>query len=304
MSLPAEHTDSLLAEILTIEGVIGIQLRRGSSIKPPGDVLELDMTSDALLAIMQVLDKRALPGCDQFSLTISSPDATVSARYNRDIRTDFGEGTWEEIECEIASESNMAANALLIMAAAGALAAAGIATDSLHIVVGAMVIAPGFEPLLRISLALVARGASWRQGLGDTFKAYGALMAGAAATTWLLQLPRSLTISQSTHYLEPGILITYWTTFSASSVLVTGAAAIAGTLIVVMKRSILTAGVMIALALIPTASLVGMALVVGNFDVVQQAAMRWCLDAGAVLIAGLGIFTWKRLRVQRRSTWL
>jgi hypothetical protein len=304
LSVPADQTDLVLNEIKSIDGVIGIRIRRGSSIKPPGDVLELDTTSNGLLAITKALDRRGLHRRSDFNLTISSPDATVSPTYNHDIRTDFSDGTWEEIECEIASESNMSINAIWVMGLAGVLAAVGIATNSLHTVIGAMVIAPGFEPILRIPLALVARGASWKHGLGDTLKGYGALLLAAAATAWLLQLPPSLSMAQSSDYLEPGALVKYWTTLSVTSVIVTIAAAIAGALIVAMKRSVLTAGVMIALALIPTASLVAMALVVGNLDLMQQAAIRWAVDAGAVCVAGLAIFFWKRLRVQRRSTWL
>ncbi len=65
------------------------------------------------------------------------------------------------------------------MAVAGAIAAAGIATNALHLVIGAMVIAPGFEPLLKISLGIAAAGTGWKRGARQTGAAYGVLVVGA-----------------------------------------------------------------------------------------------------------------------------
>ncbi|MBM3492617.1 MAG: hypothetical protein FJX68_19690 [Alphaproteobacteria bacterium] len=48
------------------------------------------------------------------------------------------------MELVIGKNSNMTGNALLVMLAAGVLAAIGIATNALHIVIGAMLIAPGY----------------------------------------------------------------------------------------------------------------------------------------------------------------
>ena len=63
----------------------------------------------------------------------------------------------------------------------------------------------------------------------------------------------------------------------------------------------LTAGVMIALALIPTAALVGMAVVSDAPSVLRGAALRWALDAAVVFGAGLLVFLWKRNRLQSRD---
>jgi hypothetical protein len=52
-------------------------------------------------------------------------------------------------------DTNLGVNYLSLMALAGAIAAAGLWTGMLHIIVGAMVIAPAFEPLMRIPFGLI-----------------------------------------------------------------------------------------------------------------------------------------------------
>ena len=54
-------------------------------------------------------------------------------------------------------------------------------------------------------------------------------------------------------------------------------------------------GVMIALALIPSASLVGMALVSGEFGLAGQAWMRWLVDVGCVVLGSAAVFGAKRM---------
>jgi hypothetical protein len=302
ISLPKEHTHAVVSEIQASDHIIGIQIQRQASLKPPGDLLRVSATTDGVLSVMQLLESRQLLRSSDVTVTIMTTDATLSQPHNERIRQDFSDATWEEMESQIAKEGNIDINAIGLMMLAGAMAAVGIATNAIHVVIGAMVVAPGFEPILRIPLAIVSRGPSWRKGLADTAKAYAAILVGAAATTWVLQIPRSLSFDTSSDYLPVGVLVLYWTSLSLPSILVTGAAGIVGALVVAMRRSVLTAGVMIALALIPSAALVGMALVVGSYDVAGRAGLRWLVEVAGVLLAGLIVFGWKQLAVQKRST--
>ena len=302
VALTSEDAQALVEEALHTDGVLGVQMQRGAALKPPGDVVRLTATTDGLLNVMQALERRQLLRRPGVSFTVSSPDAAVSPPDNARIRNDFSDATWEEMECEVAKQGNIDLNALLLMALAGAMAAIGIATNSLHVVVGAMVLAPGFEPVLRVSLAAVSGGVSWRRGMADTVKGYASMAVGAAAATWALDLPPSLSLDTTSDYLPRGVLIQYWTSISAASLLVTAAASVAGALVVVMRRSVLTTGVMIALAFVPAATLVGMSLVVGDWDTAGRAALRWTVELSAVLLAGLAVFSWKRFAVQKRKT--
>jgi uncharacterized membrane protein len=65
------------------------------------------------------------------------------------------------------------------MTVAGAVAAAGMWSDALHLVIGAMVIAPAFEPLIRVPFGLIAGpGALAKRALPAIIWGYLALAAG------------------------------------------------------------------------------------------------------------------------------
>lgn len=74
----------------------------------------------------------------------------------------------------------MTAGKLGVMATAGFLAGLGLVSGTLHLVIGAMVIAPGFEPFSRLALGLIEGSRAWQRGLLDIAKGYAALAAGAA----------------------------------------------------------------------------------------------------------------------------
>jgi uncharacterized membrane protein len=212
------------------------------------------------------------------------------------------EATWEEMEVVIAKNSNATANALLVMAISGVLATIGIATNALHIVVGAMLIAPGFQPIVRIALGIVGKNGAWRRGISHTLQGYLALAGGAAGTALFLQAIGRSPLASEASYLPEGVLISYWTSITVPSLVVTSVAGVAGALLIATNRAILTAGVMVALALVPGAAIAALAIVSGDFDVAASGALRWLTEPGLVLLASMVVLFWKRSRVHRRPT--
>lgn len=76
----------------------------------------------------------------------------------------------------------------------------------------------------------------------------------------------------------------------------------AGAVVVAAQRSVLSAGVMIALALIPTATITGMAIAMGELDVAGAAARRWLLEVAIVtVIASLVLFAKQSVHQKRRA---
>jgi uncharacterized membrane protein len=167
------------------------------------------------------------------------------------------------------------------MLIAGATAAAGLWSDTLHLVVGAMVIAPAFEPLVRIPLGMII-GSQDVSGRGAISAAVGycTLLLGGAIGTLLLRMvdPGGATS------LSENVWVGYWTTITAPGLLASIFAGAAGAIVVTGQRSVLTTGVMIALALVPSMALVGMGLVVGDTTMMGHAFFRWVIDVGIVLV--------------------
>lgn len=68
--------------------------------------------------------------------------------------------------------------------------------------------------------------------------------------------------------------------------------------------AVLTAGVLVSLALIPTATLIGMGLVAWDVQVVGRAALRWLIDLALVALMAVPVLVWHGSRVGRRTSML
>jgi hypothetical protein len=301
ISLPPDQTESAVAAIRAIDGVIGLQVQPGSSRIPEGDVISVSATNQALHRIMERVQELGLRERDDVVIRTSEPLMLVRQDQNRSILRSSIESSWEEIESMIAKESNMTINGLLLMATAGFIAGIGVTTESLHLVIGAMAIAPGFLPIVRVVNGFLSGMESWKSGLTDFVRGYLTLMAAAAAASLLMQLIGKDGLGEgSSTYLRDGSLISFWTNVTPEGIAVSAAAALAGAILLVCNRSVLTAGVMIALALVPTAALVGIGVAAGDFSVVIAGALRWLIDVAIVALAALIILGWKKSSVLRR----
>jgi uncharacterized membrane protein len=299
---PTAKTDAILEDLKNQKDLLQLQVFREVSLSPPGDVIQLAVPNSSMSKIMRILDGHDLGKERGISLISSEPDSLIPTQSTRSIARDINEGSWEEMEMTISNDSNTSINTLFILFISGALACIGIATNSLHIVIGGMLIAPGFMPITRVALGICARHKAWYYGSIDFFKGYLVLILGAAATTALLPvldvdpLPGS-----ATYYVPEQKLVTYWTTVTGSSLLASAVASIAGALLVATKKSVFTSGVMIGLALVPTAALIGMGAVTGDFTIVEKALIRFIMDVGLVFIFSLLVFLWARFYYHKRD---
>ena len=151
---------------------------------------------------------------------------------------------------------------------------------------------------------MLTRSPAWQRGAFSALGGYGSLVLGAAAgAVFLRQTGTPLfTGVQSFHSSET--LVQYWRSFTVPSVSVSVVCGVAGTMLIISHRSVLTAGVMIGLALVPTAALAGMALTQADWALVGQAGLRFLVEAGLVLVTALIVFAGKRRQGRRARMWL
>jgi hypothetical protein len=142
---------------------------------------------------------------------------------------------------------------------------------------------------------------AWKRGLFDTLKGYAALILGGGAAGLILYLLGTPPTIQTTTYLPSGTLTAFWSTVSPTSVLISAAAGFGGAILVSIHRSVLTAGVMIALALIPAATLIGLAVVSGDLLLAAQGFLRWVVDVALVFATSIIVFGWKQHFTHHRS---
>jgi hypothetical protein len=302
MSVDSGRTQRLVQRVTSLDGLIGLQVARGVSSVPPGDVITVDVTNRDMPALMRLLADEEVGSSTSTSFSTSEPISIVASTSAWKIVHDSSEAGWEEMDAVMAKNSNMTANAMIVMSIAGVLATIGIATNALHIVIGAMLIAPGFQPIVRIALGLISGSRMWRLGLSHLLQGYAALTAGAAATALVLQAIGRSALGGEASYLPAVVLISYWTSISTPSLIVTTAAGVAGAILIATDRAVLTAGVMVGLALVPGAAIAGLAAASGEPGIAASGAVRWILEVAIVLVTSVLVLSWKRSRVHRRAS--
>jgi len=111
---------------------------------------------------------------------------------------------------------------------------------------------------------------------------------------------RDLTLGTSS-YLPVGVLVEYFTTITVESLLISVSAAFIGALLILSNRTILTAGVMIVVALVTSAAIAGLALVAGDFSMAIQAFGRWCLEVVIIILCSAIVFYIKKRTTMQRN---
>jgi hypothetical protein len=294
VALPSDRSDEFCSRLQNLDGTLSLRLQRGVSLQPEGDVVEVQVLDRQLDVVMGLLDDAGLGDDASVSVSTSAPASVVSAGQMPAVVRDTSTSTWEEIELTLGRESTMTALKVVVMGMVGVVAAAGVLTGALHVVIGAMVIAPGFEPLVRVGLGIVHRRRSWRDGVLDSARGYGALLLGAGACAAVLSATGTPLPEGSETYHAGHALLSYWTTTTVASVVVSIAAALAGVLLLIARRAVLTAGVMIALALVPALTIIAISAVAADLDLLTRAGVRWLVDVAAVLAASTIVLALRR----------
>lgn len=295
ISVPAETADEVLDRVRDIPGVVGLARNSGASISPPGDVLTVHVANDAMRPVLRVLSDLEVHHAG--SIRTTEPKALLTPEQRDAVEEESNETVWEEMAFMLREDTNVGPNYLAQMALAGAIAAVGLWSDTLHIVVGSMVVAPGFEPLVRVPFGLIA-GPRRLSSRGASAAAVGYVAMGLAAALAVLVL-QVVDPSQGTD-LEARSWVRFWSTVTPTGALASAFAAAAGAVVVSGQRSVLTTGVMIALALIPSMAVAGMALGVGDLALAGRGLVRWGVDVALVVVISALVFGLKQGLLHRR----
>ena len=300
ITAPSHTSEIIISKIAAEEGVIGIRLHKNISISPPGDVISVDVLNNEIQNIIKILEEEGLLDDPQYSLTTSESSSMLSNTHSDAIQTDGSQTIWEETLTTVNEQSKMTKNNLVTMFLSGMIAVLGLATNAIHIVIGASLLAPGFGAAVRISLGLVNKHTTWKHGVNDIVQGYTALFAGALITSVGLKITGSNLIIGSSSYIAQNKLVNYFTTISFETVLVSILASIIGTILILTNRTLLTAGVMVLLALVTSASIATMAFVQGDYTMGARAFSRWILELVIICICSAAIFFIKKYTVKKR----
>ncbi len=298
ITVPPTETAGLLRQLEALDDVIGLSVNPGASVKPRGDVITvhaLNKGADDVLRHVAEVGRRG-----PISIVTAEVASIIDPAQDEAVANDVDEAVWEEMETGLRHQGRITANYLALMALGGAIAAVGLVSEPVPQVlafVAASIIAPGFEPLVKIPLGLVLRrpAVAWR-GLRSVAAGYAILIVAAALAFLLLRLTGSATVADFVH--NPEVERIAHPTFL--DLLVSACGAIAGVVMVAAYRRSVIAGPLVALILIPAAATIGVALVATEPRLIWEGFQRLALDVFLVIALGMLVLFIKQRTVHRR----
>lgn len=298
ISVPSPATDELLASLERLDQVVSLSVERGASVKPPGDVVTVHSLNSDAGDVLRLAEEAHRHG--HVSIGTADLASLIDREHEEAIIKDTDEALWEETEVGVRHQSRPTHNYFLLMAAGGAVAATGfITTPPTQTIafISASVIAPGFEPLAKVPLGIVlGRWVTVLRGLQSALLGY-LLIAVMAGLAFLLLEATEVTASKTFLGSKE---IDKLSNPTSLDFLVSSAAAVAGVTMVASRRFALLAGPLMALALIPSAAMAGVAAAVGEGELVVQGLERLGIDVALILVLGLILVGLKQVVVHRR----
>jgi uncharacterized hydrophobic protein (TIGR00271 family) len=296
--VPPERADDVLA-VLERPAVVNVVHLPGAAKRPPGDVILCDVAREEGSV---VIDRLRRLGIDRDgTIAVENVDAAISVAAERATTAAIGSPAdavvWEEVESRTSESVELSFSFLAFMVLATGIAAVGILTDSVILIIGAMVVGPEFGPLAGLCVAvvqrrrhlamrsLVATAVGFATAIAATAVGTAALRALGGAPDDLGGHPATLFISSPDHY----------------SVLVALLAGVAGMLSLSTSKSGALIGVLISVTTIPAAANIGVALAYGDGAEAAGAAAQLGLNLLCIVAAGVATLALQRRFFRRRA---
>jgi uncharacterized hydrophobic protein (TIGR00271 family) len=296
-SYQAEHALDLLERTPSVVNLI--YLERAAK-RPEGDVILCDVARED--ASVVIGDLKELDIDVEGSIAIEMIDSSVSEAAERAEKAAVGMPSdavvWEEVEARTSENTELSASFVAFMVLAMLIAAVGIVTDQLILIIGAMVVGPEFGPIAGLCVAAVQRRAHVaKRSLLALAVGFPAGITASFLFTLALDalgwIPDGFT--QEGHP---------FTAFIASpdefSFIVAYLAGIVGMLSLTSAKSGALVGVLISVTTIPAASNIGVAAALGDAGEWVGAMEQLSLNLGAILLAAIGTLYVQRLFYVRR----
>ena len=295
--VPRDLVPDVTAFLREAPEVTNVWTLPGGAVKPEGDLIACDVAKEEGTAVLERLRELGLE--HRGSIAVETVDASVSDVALAAERSAPGSPAdavvWEEVEGRLEESATLSVSFLVLITIATMLAAIGIITDSIVLIIGAMVVGPEFGPLAGVSVAVSeGRPALARRSLAALAVGFPAGVVAAALLTLALvavgvapdELRRTeqeltLFISQPNWY----------------SVIVAVLAGTAGMLALVSAKAGPLIGVLISVTTIPSAANIGVALAYGSWDEATRAAVHLGINVVAIVLSGLAVL-WVAMRAR------
>jgi uncharacterized hydrophobic protein (TIGR00271 family) len=298
--VPPELTERTLAVLTSTPSVCNIAHLPGVARRPDGDLVLADVARED--ASLIVADLRTL-GLEQVgSIALETVDTSLSETARRAERHAVGSPAdavvWEEVEARTSESATLSVSFVAFMVLATLIAAVGIITDSLILIIGAMVVGPEFGPLAGVSVAIVERRLNLaRRSLVALAVGFPVAIAAALVGTLLLRAADRAPEALSPD-LHPATL--FISRPNVYSIIVAVLAGVAGVLSLTTAKSGALIGVLISVTTIPSAANIGVATAYGDWSELAGATEQLLLNVFSIIVAGVATLSLQRWVFARR----
>jgi uncharacterized hydrophobic protein (TIGR00271 family) len=303
---PAHRTETLVTALSAVPEVVNLVVLDGAARKPPGDVLMLDVPSEAANKVIAMLQAR---GADREGSITIDRGATVLSRAAETaaVRAPGSPSeavVWAEIQARSRADSELTVSFVVMMVLATLIAAVGILTDSTILVIGAMVIGPEYGPLTAIALGLFFRRRN--HGVAALRTVAVGFATGIALTFSFTLVVQALGLTPDLYEAGTRPLTQFISHPDGWTVVVAILAGVAGTISLTQARPSSLVGVFISVTTIPAAANVGVAAAHGRGEEALGALGQLALNMAIIVTAGAATLAiehavGRRLSRRRRS---
>jgi uncharacterized hydrophobic protein (TIGR00271 family) len=290
------HALDLLTHTPSVSNLIYLER---AAHKPEGDVILADVAREDASVIIS--DLKELDIHREGSISLEEIDSHISEAGIAAEKAAAGLPSdavvWEEVESRTSENVELSGSFLAFMVVATLIAAVGILTDQLILIIGAMVVGPEFGPLAGLCVALVhKRGDLVRRSLTALAVGFPVAILACILVTLLFDATGLIPddFSQEGHPFTD--FISRPDHFTA---IVAALGGVAGVLSLTSAKSGALVGVLISVTTIPAAANIGVAAALGD-DEFGGAVAQLAVNLGAIVAAGVAVLYLQRLLYVRR----
>ena len=297
---PGELAERVLALLERWPAVLNVVRLPDAARRPRGDIIVFDVPRED--ASVLVADLRDLGIERDGTISIQEIQSAPSRLAQQAIAAARGSPAdavvWEEVEQRTSESAELSGSFVAFMVIATLIAAVGILTDSVVLIIGAMVVGPEFGPLAGVCIAIVERRLPLaRRSL--TALAFG--FATAIAVTLVATVVfRALDLAPDALGAVSHPTTLFISEPSTFSVIVALLAGVAGVLSLTTAKSGALIGVLISVTTIPAAANVGVALAYADWNEFAGALAQLTLNLASIVVAGVATLSLQRAAYARR----
>lgn len=302
---PPALSPRVLEHLYAMEVVTSVCHLPAAAKRPDGDLILCDVPNECGSLVLEVL--RQLGVEEHGTISVIQLDASLSERGEQATASAGGASAdavvWETLEARTASSAELSKTFLVFMIVATVLAAIGILTDSVILVIAAMVVGPEFGALAGICVGLTQQRLDLAQrSLVAVVIGFAAAIAAAYVAT-LVFVATGLAPQELLAELHPQTL--FITRPDAYAAIVAALAGVAGMLSLSTANAGPLIGVLISVTTIPAAANIGVAAAYGDLGEVGGASAQLGLNLGTLLLAAIGTLLLQKRAFQARwKRWL